>query len=42
MSPSLIKTLNGLFTIAWIFIILVSVVDGYLVWHFRAVIAQVE
>ena len=42
MSPSLNKTLNGLFTFAWIFIILVSVVDGYLVWHFRAVIAQVE
>ncbi|MFY8202348.1 MAG: hypothetical protein ACOVLE_16850 [Pirellula staleyi] len=42
MSPSLIKTLNGLFTFAWIFIILVSVVDGYLVWYFRAVIAHVE
>jgi len=36
------KTINGLFAFAWIFIMIVSVVDGYLVLHCRDVIVDFE
>ena len=36
------KTLHWLFRLAWLFVILVSVFDGYLVWHNREVISEFE
>lgn len=36
------KALNGLFAVAWLFIIFVSVVDGYLLMHTRDVIGDFE
>ena len=42
LSASRLNMLNWLFALAWMFIIFISVIDGYLVWHFRAVIGELE
>jgi hypothetical protein len=42
MHPQWTKAMNCAFATAWLFIVLVSVIDGYLVWYCREVIEQFE
>ncbi len=40
--PHWLKTMDCAFATAWMFILLVSVIDGYLVWYCRDVIEHFE